>query len=1131
MCISCGRDKKDNGEHLQTNYNVTDFRNIFINRSITRTFEDENYFLYSISNSIVILYNCNFDLNDYDIRINCLYLGKYLTKTKYSSINNETIVTTPKSALLTIILLCMCGDTGALINPGPISPLEVHTGDTNVSERYLEDIDPDMNYFDDTEYNTAHFRSYTIDEFKDIKICTSETFNIMHHNCRSILSKDKLGNYVDFLDLLDDPFDIIGLSETWLKDHNVNSPIFKDYNYKHVYETRQPGTRGGGLSLFIRDTISFKKRNDLSVLTPYLELLFVELTLNEKTYLIGVTYRIPNTNIKLFTDGINEILEPIRNTYNIILMGDFNICLLQDNKHSEAFRNTMQSNSLFPTILEPTRVTTVNREGQRVVTESLIDNIYVNDSLTYKSGIIYSDISDHYPIFISIPKKSTNVNTDPLQFKFRLIDEFRIRKFKSVFTNNSYIQAIMHMESAEAAFATFFNTFNQLYDKYFPIITKNVTKKTLLKPWITNTMIEQIKHKHSLARLVDKGRIDKKSYTDFKNKLTKDLREAKAKYYASEFTKNEGDIRGTWKIINKNIKNQVRSKQVVIKKNGVILDQKEVPYKFIDYFINIPYKLVSKIIPVNINASFYFKNRSHNSFFISPVIDKDIETAIKNLKSSNGIHTISTLVLKEIAPVISEPLSYILNLCINQGYFPGELKTGCITPIFKKGDQYNIENYRPVCSLSQFSKIFEKIIYNQMINYITKNGIISNSQYGFQQNKSTESALIDLTDFIHQGLTERFNVGAVFMDLSKAFDVMNHDILYSKLEHYGFRGRFLSFIMNFLKDRKYFVCTNGYQSDARTSNIGVPQGSTLGPLLFLLYINDIENCSALLKFILFADDTTVLFRSHDINELNDKLTAEINKVNKWFSANNLLINLSKTNCMLFSNKLGNPKLNISIDNMVLEEKYVVTFLGVEVDRKLTWKNHIDHICNKISKSVAILRILRYSFPKPILLMIYMSLIHSYINYCNVIWGSAYECHLKPLIVLQKKAVRLITNSNFRDASAPIFYDLKLLPVSKVFHLNCLQFLYKCLNNNSFPAIRQRILHHGSSHDHATRNKDLLKLPKERLEICKNACLYQSISLWNNLDTSIKESKSLLSFKYRIKHFLIEQTRPALITSQ
>ena len=144
--------------------------------------------------------------------------------------------------------------------------------------------------------------------------------------------------------------------------------------------------------------------------------------------------------------------------------------------------------------------------------------------------------------------------------------------------------------------------------------------------------------------------------------------------------------------------------------------------------------------------------------------------------------------------------------------------------------------------------------------------------------------------------------------------------------------------MNFLKDRKYFVCTNGFQSAAKTSNIGVPQGSTLGPLLFLLYINDIENVSNLLKFILFADDTTVLFKSHSINDLNKILTAEVSKVIKWFSANRLLINISKTNCMLFSNKFGNPKLNITVDNMVLEEKDVVTFLGLELDRKLTWKN-------------------------------------------------------------------------------------------------------------------------------------------------------------------------------------------------
>ena len=155
----------------------------------------------------------------------------------------------------------MCGDTGALINPGPMSPIEVHAGDMDVGEGYLDDIDPDRNYFDDTVYNTAHFRSYTIDEFRDINICTSEAINIMHHSSRSILSQGKLDNYEDFLDLLGDPFDIIGLSETWLNDNNAKSPIFKYYNYNHVYETRplernsEIKIRGGGLSLFIRDNI------------------------------------------------------------------------------------------------------------------------------------------------------------------------------------------------------------------------------------------------------------------------------------------------------------------------------------------------------------------------------------------------------------------------------------------------------------------------------------------------------------------------------------------------------------------------------------------------------------------------------------------------------------------------------------------------------------------------------------------------------------------------------------------------------------------------------------------------------------------------------------------------------------
>ena len=217
---------------------------------------------------------------------------------------------------------------------------------------------------------------------------------------------------------------------------------------------------------------------------------------------------------------------------------------------------------------------------------------------------------------------------------------------------------------------------------------------------------------------------------------------------------------------------------------------------------------------------------------MSPIVSQEIKSAIMNLKDNGGwVYKISTLVLKEVKSTISNILATIFNLCIEYGYFPDELKLGCISPVYKKGDKTTISSYRPICSLSPFSKIFERIIYDRMIHFIDKNKIFSKSQFSFRKNVSTETALINFIDFVHKGLTDKQNVGAVFMDLSKAFDVMNHDILEVKLKHYGFRGNILNLIMNFTRNRKYFVNVNGLNSDIRYVNIGVPQGSTLGPLL------------------------------------------------------------------------------------------------------------------------------------------------------------------------------------------------------------------------------------------------------------------------------------------------------------
>ena len=332
---------------------------------------------------------------------------------------------------------------------------------------------------------------------------------------------------------------------------------------------------------------------------------------------------------------------------------------------------------------------------------------------------------------------------------------------------------------------------------------------------------------------------------------------------------------------------------------------------------------------------------------------------------------------------------------------------------------------------------------------------------------------------------------------------MDHSILKTKLEHYGFRSKFLDYLMSFMKDREYCVYANGYKSNTETVNIGVPQGSTLGPLLFLIYVNDMKYGSKILKFIQFADDTTILLTHPDILELNRLLEIEATKVIKWLSANKLIINLTKTHSMLFTNKRGNLTLSMSINGIIVEEKSTTKFLGVEIDNKLTWKDHIQFIASKVSKTISLLRRLRYIFPKRILRMIYMSLIYSYLNYCILIWGSAYNNALNPLYILQKKAVRLINNSQYLDHTLPIFNSLKLLPLRQIFELNCLNFLYKCLKTDQFPEFKRRLLSNLSVRNYNTRRANSIRTPSVRLDICKRSYFYKGITLWNKIDTKFK----------------------------
>ena len=343
-------------------------------------------------------------------------------------------------------------------------------------------------------------------------------------------------------------------------------------------------------------------------------------------------------------------------------------------------------------------------------------------------------------------------------------------------------------------------------------------------------------------------------------------------------------------------------------------------------------------------------------------------------------------------------------------------------------------------------------------------------------------------------------------------------MLANKIEHYGFRDKILDLLKDFVSNRKYFVSTNGLKSTTKTLNIGVPQGSTLGPLLFLLYINDMCNCSSILDFTQFADDTTLTASGPHLNILTQAIESERNKVLDWLRANRLIINLTKTHSMLFTNKRCNRKISIRVDNTVLEQKSECKFLGIIIDDQLNWKAHINYISSKISKTIAILRLLKYTFPKHILRTLYMSLIYPYFIYCNVIWGATDKTLIEPLIILQKKAIRIISRVYYNEHTDPLFTSLNLLKLPQLYDLNCLLFIYRCLYSNKLNSYRNKMIRNSDLHNYNTRNNSDYRLPGNRLKKIRQSYFYKGIELWNKINQTEISYKPNLSFKANLAYF-------------
>src|SRR5688572_17558090 len=492
-----------------------------------------------------------------------------------------------------------------------------------------------------------------------------------------------------------------------------------------------------------------------------------------------------------------------------------------------------------------------------------------------------------------------------------------------------------------------------------------------------------------------------------------------------------------------------------------------------------------------------------------------------NNSHSRGYDEVSTMVLKQCSLEVSCVLANLFNQSLTQGVFPDPLKLAKLIPIFKTGDKLKISNYRPISILSPFSKLLEKIIYNRLITFVEQNNLLADTQYGFRKNLSTELALLDLTNQISKTLDDHKITVGIFLDLSKAFDTVNHNILLDKLEHYGIRGTPLTWFKSYLTNRVQYVSIDDESSAHLLVRCGVPQGSILGPLLFILYINDLQAVTDL-DLIMFADDTNIFATGLTKNAMAGKLNLDLNLISDWFAANLLSLNLNKTCYVIFGNKQNlNLDLDIRINNQKLIRAYETKFLGVIITTDLKWGRHVDMIVNKMSKVVGIFRKIRYKLNLVVLKQLYHTLLEPYITYCSSIWALPHETvKLNPVLLLQKTAIRIISHAHYIVHTSPIYSPLKILKVYDIAKTAILVLMHKS-RNNTLPHKFQTYFQLTSQiHSYCTRGAEKYAIPYARTRCRSSSIQVIGPRLWNLLPSTLQEIKTLQRFKLELKEFFI-----------
>lgn len=987
-------------------------------------------------------------------------------------------------------------------DPATVTEVENNSGDINIAHKLnITTYDDYLSIFD---YNKLTSNKSDISIF-------SLNINSLRKNC---------DEFVGFLMSLNSLPDIIILSETRCDIDEIIKLNFANFNYTSVYPVNN---KCGGVTILIQKKIIFSIENKYAIKNDSIENCVIKIKSKNRDIYISGIYKHPGLSISHFMKYIKQHIINIPKTADLIISGDVNIDLtkLDDDVIIKNYADKIKSLNCTQLVNLPTRITST--------TSTLIDHTYYrsNRFTDIRTGVFINKISDHQCTFIKV-NANANLNAQKTEAA-RIINQRNIDTFKNLIQREMVAFNIDDpTKTTDIKWCEFTSIMTKNFNSAFPLkeISINRLKN---KAWVTRSIMKSIKRKEMLFKTWQRNRTIENQirYKNYKNRLTACIKKAKELYFMNLFDSDKSN-KNMWQLVNYLYKDKKISNDIpdlINDSNESVIGDKNKADHFNKYFSTIGEEMNKSIINTN-NLTFenYMPNKVVNcSIRLQTTNEIEIMKYINNLpnKASCGTDQISQKLLKVICQEVTPTLTKLINLSIKETSYPKCLKSAKIIPIYKNGDRSSCNNYRPISLLSAFNKIFELKLHNDLSDFIENNNIYYSNQFGFRKFHSTVDALIKVHDHIIQQKRLKMKIFGIFIDLKKAFDSIDNEILIKKLPYYGIRGPFIKLINSYLTDRICQTIVNNSISQSNQIKYGVPQGSILGPLLFALYINDLESLSNDVEINLFADDTAIFCSESTYTNLIKKSNETLKTLDGWLRANKLTLNTQKTHFVDFSkdkNKSHIPKI-LKYDSRQLEEKEYTKYLGMIIQNNLEWNIHIKNLINRLNRFIPLYYQLKSMMSMKRKLIIFNALTSSLIRYGIELYAQRDSKWIKQLQKTQNRLLKVLFNLPHLTRTNTLHKEKGILKITDHMRLRTL-------------LISQKVVHKknetNSSHKSFTRNEPSRNL-RSILNFQLSAEFYNKFNkisenaaiLWNSLSNETKRIKKRNDFKEAITKQILD----------